>query len=246
MLSRAVSRTWSQLLHPTCRRVALISLGATVATLIGVTYGLTLVWPDNFTTGWTSFDEWITWADEAALGITALLAWYLLFPAVVTGVMSLFMEQIAGAVEAEWYPGAIGTRSSPLLEALWNGLQFAATAIALNLLALIPYLILLILGGIGAPLLFLGLNGYLIGREFFEMVALRHMDRRAVIRFRREVRGPVFQTGLLVAALFLVPIANLFAPIVGAAMMTHMFHSLKDRADLPSGTLKDRAREETP
>lgn len=236
MLNRAVSRTWKQLLHPTFRKVALIGFATTLATLIGLTVGLSEVWPEEFKTGWSSIDDWLTWADEAALGLTAILAWYFLFPAISTTIMSLFLEHIAGAVEEEWYPARIGRRPVPLMEALWNGLQFALIVIVLNLIALIPYLILLVLGGIGAPLLFLALNGYLLGREYFEMVALRHMDRRDMVRMRRTSRGPVFIGGLMMAGLFLVPVVNLFAPLVGASVLTHIFHSLVDKYGLPAVT----------
>jgi uncharacterized protein involved in cysteine biosynthesis len=70
--------------------------------------------------------------------------------------------------------------------------------------------------------LFLGLNGYLLGREYFDAVALRRADWRAAQRLWRQHRLRFVLTGTVVAALFVLPVVNLVAPIVGLAAAVHL------------------------
>jgi CysZ protein len=66
-------------------------------------------------------------------------------------------------------------------------------------------------------------NGWLLGREYFERVALRHLSRTAADALRRRHSGGVFSAGVIISVLTIVPIANLIAPLFGAAFMVHMF-----------------------
>jgi len=52
---------------------------------------------------------------------------------------------------------------------------------------------------------FLGLNGYLFGREYFEVVALRRLDRTATLAARHRVAGQVFPGGMTIAAALMTP-----------------------------------------
>ena len=79
-----------------------------------------------------------------------------------------------------------------------------------------------------APFLLIAVNGWLLGREYVEMVALRRMDRTAARAFRKAHRLRVFGVGAAMAALMAVPLANLFAPLLGAAAATHLFHRVRD------------------
>ena len=75
-----------------------------------------------------------------------------------------------------------------------------------------------LLTAVGAPLLAFVLNAALLGRDLEAMVLARHPDRP------RLGRGTRWSLGALSAASFLVPVANLLAPIVGAAMAVHLLH----------------------
>lgn len=223
MIWTALNRTWAQMLDPTFRKVIFSSLIASLATLILLTAGLSYIWPESFRFGIEWMDEFFFWLDEAALWSVAVIGWYILFPAFSALIMSLFAEQIALAVEKEWYPARQGMREIKLGEAVLSALVFALTVITLNVLAIVPYLILLLVFGIGA-ILYLALNGYLMGREYFELVALRHMPRREVNALRQRLKGRIFTLGFLLAFLFLVPVVNLFAPVIATAAMTHIVH----------------------
>ena len=57
-------------------------------------------------------------------------------------------------------------------------------------------------------------NGYLLGREYFDMVALRHMSREAARKLREANKGYVWRPGALVAFLFTLPFVNIVAPVL--------------------------------
>lgn len=234
MIATAFNRTWQQLLHPKFRSVFLTAVTAAGATLIALTFALNAYWPDSVNFGWD-------WIDSIGDSIAAAGFWtviglgsYLLFPGIVTMVMGLLTDKIAHAVEEEYYPNRTGTREVPFGDVFISAAKLALIMIIVNLLALLPYIILLFMGGIGALLLFVAINGFLLGREYFEMVAIRHMDRRSMQAFRVENSGKIFIGGALIAGMFLVPFLNILAPIVGASVMTHVFHHL--RAQAPSGS----------
>ncbi len=227
MIATALNRTWQQLLHPKFRSVFLTAVLAALATLIALTFILSNYWPETIVFGWD-------WVDEAGDYISSLGFWavvsvgsYLLFPGIATMVMSVISDQIATAVEKEYYPHRIGTRKVPITDIVISAGKLTLIMIVINLLALLPYLILFVMtASTGAFALFIAINGFLLGREYFEMVALRHMDRPEMNRMRREFGSKIFIGGAIVAAMFAVPLLNILAPIVGASMMTHIFHHL--------------------
>jgi CysZ protein len=172
----------------------------------------------------TAFFEWrpLNWLVDLLGGLSVLALSWLFFPAVVTLIMSLFFERIAAAVEALDYPGCGPPRRQPIGETLGAMLRLTALTLLLNLLALPVYLLL---PGINL-FLFLALNGYLLGREYFEVVALRRLDAAATRAARTRFGLRVFLGGVVIAALFALPLVNLVAPVVATAFMLHVFEAL--------------------
>jgi CysZ protein len=159
-----------------------------------------------------------------------VLSW-LLFPAVVTAIMSLFLERIAVAVEALDYPGRGPPRRQRIGETIAATLRLTGLTLLLNLLALPVYLLV---PGINL-VLFLTLNGYLLGREYFEVVALRRLDAAAARAARSRFGLRVFLGGVMIAALFSVPLVNLVAPVIATAFMVHVFEALPRAESHPPG-----------
>ncbi|MBO0739777.1 MAG: EI24 domain-containing protein, partial [Alphaproteobacteria bacterium] len=122
----------------------------------------------------TALFEWrpINWLVDLLGGLAVMALSWLLFPAVVTLIMGFYLEQVAAAVEAFDYPGLGPPRYQPLREVVAVTLRLSLLALLLNLLALPVYLLV---PGINL-FLFLALNGYLFGRGYFEVVALRRLD----------------------------------------------------------------------
>jgi uncharacterized protein involved in cysteine biosynthesis len=172
--------------------------------------------------------HWIGWGSTglatAFAAVVTVLALWLLFRAVAVAVVGLFADEVVAAVERRHYPDALASaRAVPFARGLAMGLRSAARVVAVNLL-LLPVYIVLLATGIGTAAAFLIVNGWLLGRDLGDMVAARHLDAAGMAAWRRGTKGPRFLLGLADAALFLIPVVNLAAPVLGAAMATHLFH----------------------
>jgi uncharacterized protein involved in cysteine biosynthesis len=160
-----------------------------------------------------------------AAALVTLLGLWLLFPAIAIAVIGMFADEVVEAVERRHYPDAAG-RAVPLGRSLRLSLGSAGRLLLWNLIAL-PFYLLLIATGVGPFLLFSAVNALALGRDLGEMVAARHHDGEAMRRWLAATRARRAILGLLAAWLFLVPFANLLAPLIGAAAATHMFHGGK-------------------
>ena len=170
------------------------------------------------------------WAYGAAAVAGVLVASLFLFPAVMAGVMAILLDEVAAAVERRHYPELPTARAQPIGEALLAGLAFAAVTLVINVLALPLYLVLLFLPPFNLFVFYL-LNGYLLGREYFELVAVRRYEMATVRRLRRAYRGRVLFAGAVIAFLLTLPLVNLVMPIVATGFMLHVFEGLRRRAD---------------
>ena len=117
---------------------------------------------------------------------------------------------------------------SPLLPPLLGG---ALAVVGLNLLCLPLYLILMFVPPFNLVLYYL-LNGYLYGREYFELVAHRRMDPMAARSMRQRNRGKVLFAGILLTFLLTIPIINFLTSVIATAFMVHVFHGLPGRKDV--------------
>lgn len=167
----------------------------------------------------------LSWLHDVLLIVSTFLvfvAFILMGAPVAQMFASIFIDRVAAAVEAKHYPQATQGGGATLGGLLVAGLSFTAVSLALNLLAL-PLQIAS--AGIGTVVL-LFVNGYLTSRTFFELAALRHVDAREARSLRRKHRVRLFLGGALISFLAMIPFVNFFAPLFGAAMMTHEYNKL--------------------
>jgi CysZ protein len=132
---------------------------------------------------------------------------------------TLFLDDIAKAVEARHYPSDPLGRGAPFWPGLLAGLRLFLVLVAVSLLML-PLDFLLPGIGNAASLL---VSGWLLGRQYFEMAALRHVSRTRMDEIRRRNRTSIIGAGAMIALLAAIPILNLFAPLFGVALMVHEF-----------------------
>ena len=179
---------------------------------------------------WWGIDTLLaTWTYHGALAsatslVVTILALWLLFRAVAIGVIGLFADTIVAAVERRHYPEALASaRDVSVARSLRMGLGSAARFVATNLM-LAPLYLVLLATGIGTAALFLAANSWLLGRDLGDMVSARHLTPDAMLEWRQATTARRFLLGLVGTMLFLVPIANILAPVIGAAMATHIYH----------------------
>ncbi len=219
---RSLSRAFAQLSDPRLRGVVLTSVGATLLLVAAVT-----------ATVWSVIDGiglvGIGWIDGvlASLGaIAVFVATMMLFPAITNVVSGLFVDRVADAVESTHYPALGEGRAVGVGESLASALRLFAAAVALNLLVLPLYIFV---PGLNL-VLFYGLNGWLLGREYMEIVAGRRMEPAEFKTFRKTHSGAVFLTGVIIAVIASIPVLNLAAPVIGTAFAVHRFQDLRAAA----------------
>lgn len=240
----ALTKAIAQLSDPPVRRVLKQALAASFALflVLWLLVGLALAWGGGEFSLWLELqgvdDFWVglvQWLAGAAAVGGVLIVSFLVFPAVVGLVMTLFLDRIARAVEARHYPELAPGREQPVGEMLADAGRLALITVVLNLLALPLYLVALFIPGMNL-ILFYGLNGYLLGREYYELVAVRRLDSQGVRRLWRERRGRLFVAGIVIAIILTIPIVNLLAPVVATGFMLHVFEAIRRRSTGGSAT----------
>jgi len=219
---RALFAAVAQLGDPAIRKYIWWSLGLTVLSYALAVGGL---W---FGLGAVNVVEpaWLDTVIDVAGGVAVFVVALLFFPTVVTVFVGLFLEGIAAAVEARHYPHLPPAREVPMGESIAGAASFAAVSIGLNVLALPIYILMPALNVV----VYLMLNGYLLGREYHELVAARRLDRSKLTAERRGHRIRLIITGMAIAGLMLVPVLNLLAPVLATALMVHVVQTLRARA----------------
>ena len=191
------------------------------AAAVGVYFGLHAL--EGFASAWLG-GEPSGWLADVLTILIVLFAHWLLFRAIAIAVIGVFADEIVAAVEARHYPGAHArARAVPLGRSIAMGLGSAGRIILVNVL-LSPIYLMLLITGVGTALVFFIVNSWLLGRDLGDMVAARHMEMGELPKWRRRTSFRRFALGALGTGLFLVPVLNLVAPVVGAAMATHAFH----------------------
>lgn len=225
-LPAALLRAVAALAEPAVRRVAVLGLGLSVLCFALLWAAAAAALYHNAQFAWRPLD----WLADLLGGFAVLGLTWLLFPAIATLIMGFFLDRVAAAVEALDYPQAGAPRRQRWSELVRVTGRLAAATIVLNLLALPLYLLA---PGINL-VLFLALNGYLLGRGYFEVAALRRLDAAAAKALRRRFAGRIFLAGVLIAGLFALPLVNLVAPVIATAFMVHVLQALPRTAPLPA------------
>ena len=211
------------------RRVLLLGLVLTVALLVAVYAAFLgfLQWSVGEEATLPLVGE-VTWLKDlltwSSVGVMLILSVFLMVP-VASAITSMFLEDVADAVEERHYPHLPAAQRTPFLDAVTDTLSFLGVIIVANLMALVLYAFF-------APLalfIFWGMNGFLLGREYFTLVAMRRVGRDQAKVLRQRHLGTIWLAGILMAMPLSIPLVNLLIPVIGAATFTHIFHRLPQR-----------------
>lgn len=222
MIAQALARGWGDLLRPRIFGVVLLGIGLTLALFValqaGLFWAIRALVPGGVTLpffGPLDLGNALSWG---SLALFPLMGFLLMAP-VAAAFGGLFAEQVAGRVEAIHYPADQG-QDLGLAEGISESVALFGAVIAVSLISLLALGIL----GPFAPVLFYGANGWLLGREFFQMAARRHLHAPQAVALRRANGVRVTLTGVAIAFLLTVPVLNIAVPVLAGAVFTHLFH----------------------
>ena len=102
-----------------------------------------------------------------------------------------------------------------------EGVKIALLTILVYLIAL-PFVFL---AGAGFLIFFIA-TAWLLGKQYFELAAMRFRPPAAAKLMRKDNAATVFAAGALIAAFVSIPIVNLATPLFGMALMVHMHKRL--------------------
>lgn len=183
---------------------------------------------------WATFAAIITAIINASAGISgaegfifhiigslggSVVAWFF-FPLLFPILMSFFDDKIFENIEREDYP-QLPAAEPPFWPTFMADAKFSLKAVLLNILCLPLYFI--------PPLwilVYYGMNGYLLGAQFFRMAAGRRMSAGEAKSLQHKASGSVFAAGVAIMVCSTIPFLNFVAPVLGIATMLHLFHHL--------------------
>ncbi len=208
------------------RSVLLRGVGLAFAILFAISS--VFVWGVGFFVGDAVNLPWIgevQWLDNvlswAMVPLMIVLSVFLMVP-VASAITSIFLDDVAQAVEDRHYPGLPTATEVSMSDGLRDTFSFLGVLVLANLVALALYLVFAPL----APFIFWALNGFLLGREYFTLAAMRRVGRAEAAKLRKRHMVTIWAAGVLMAMPLSIPLVNLFIPVLGAATFTHIFHRL--------------------
>ncbi len=229
MIFTSFFKALAQTGDPRFRKVLLLGIGLTLALLVAVYAGFLglLQWAAGDSVEFWLIGE-VTWIDDllgwGSFFLMIILSAFLMVP-VASAITSMFLDEVARAVEDKHYPALPAARKTPLWDAVRDTLNFLGILIGANVLALVVYALF----PPAAIFIFWALNGYLLGMEYFQLAAMRRLGREKATALRKQNRGTIWLAGTLMAMPLSLPLVNLIIPILGAATFTHIYHAIEAR-----------------
>lgn len=241
MIFRSFLLTLGQLGDSRFRKVLFLGIGLGFALLVA--FFAALMWLLNAALGPEAtlpFIGEVTWLDDllswTAFFSMIVLSVFLMVP-VASAITSMFLDDVADAVEDRHYPQLPKAERVSFGDALRDTVNFLGVLVAANIFALVLY----VMFPPFALFIFWGLNGFLLGREYFTLAAMRREGRAGAKALRKRHVGKIWVAGTLMAMPLSLPLVNLVIPILGAATFTHLYHQIQGR--VPYGQRNpDRAR----
>jgi len=195
------------------RRVMIKSLALTAAALALAWLGL-----DRLAVHFVAVPpSWLATLISWLIGISLVVGAVFLAAPVSSLVASLFLDEIAAHVEAEIDPFGPQGRPAPFVEATLAALRFFGLAVAVGIVTLV----LIFIPGVGL-VAWLAANAYLLGREYFELAAMRFHSAVQARELRRRHAGFVFVYGAIIAVFVAVPMVNLLTPLFATTLMVRL------------------------
>jgi CysZ protein len=231
----AAAKALAQMFTPPFRAVLMKSIGLAILVLIIFGIGLhrLLGWLAGIGEGYLEgvAGQGMATPLHALLWVLAIMAGFglaagavFLMPAVTSFVASFFSDEIAAEVEHMHYPVDPPGVPISLTRATIEGVKTGLLALLVYLIAM-PFVLF---AGLGF-LIFLVANAYLLGREYFELAAMRFRPPGEAKAMRKTNAGYIFLAGMVIAAFVSIPLVNLATPIFAMAFMVHIHKRMTGR-----------------
>ena len=228
----AAFKALSQILSPPMRSILWKSVGLALGLIVAAAVALQrlLSWLAGSGEVWaetmvgSDYHMLITifsWIVSIAAGLGIVVGAIFLMPAITSLVASVFVDDVADIVERQHYPAEKPGVALPVGRAVIEGSKTALLTILVYLIAL-P---LVLIAGAGFIVFFIA-TAWLLGREYFELAAMRFRTPEEAKIMRKQNSATVFAAGLFIAAFVSIPIVNLATPLFGMAFMVHMHKRL--------------------
>ncbi|NOZ66566.1 MAG: hypothetical protein GXP00_08765 [Alphaproteobacteria bacterium] len=223
----AMDRTLSQILDPAFLKVFIWGILTTIVAIIA-TWFLANYLKSQIVL--TQFDwQWVNDAFQWLLDVDwifNIIFFFLMgifFPPIATVFMSLYLDDVVDAVEDKYYPDRKAGKRLGVGHLAYLAVRLAFMIIFLNIIV-IPLYVFFFWVPFVPLVIFYTLNSYLLGWGYYEMVAVRHLGIKEAGQHRKSIRGQVLGGGFIITLLYSFPVINLTAPILGAAILAHLFH----------------------
>jgi CysZ protein len=228
----AAVKALSQILSPAMRTILWRSIGLALVLIVVLAIGLQrlLSWFAVYGESWAEAMlgpgfhaplNILAWILSIAAGFGVVFGAVFLMPAITSLVASVFVDDVADHVEREHYPAERPGTALPFGLAITEGVKTALLTILVYLIAL-PFVFI---AGAGFLAFFIA-TAWLLGREYFELAAMRFRSPAEAKAMRKQNAALIFTAGLVIAAFVSIPIVNLATPLFGMAFMVHMHKRL--------------------
>lgn len=228
----AAAKALSQILSPPMRSILWRSIGLALVLITVLAIGLQrlLSWFATYGEGWAesmlgpTFHtpiNLLAWVISIAAGLGVVLGGIFLMPAITSLIAGFFVDDVGDLVEREYYPAEEPGAALPLGISMIEGIKIALLTVLVYLIAL-PFVLV---AGAGFLVFFIA-TAWLLGKQYFELAAMRFRPPAEAKSMRRDNAATIFAAGAIIAAFVSIPIVNLATPLFGMALMVHMHKRL--------------------
>ncbi len=224
-LVTAIERTGQQIFDRAFLKVFFLGLATTVGAIIIAYLAANEVMKEvpGYQSDWQWWEDFVNWIMGYTVDIAFFVILFFFFAPISTIFVSIYLDDIVDCVEERFYPENKASKRLGIPKLAYLACRIALLVVVLNIIVIPLYIIFFWVPFVPIGIFYL-LNGYLLGWGYYEMVAVRHLGIKEAGIHRRSIRGVVLGVGLIMTFLFMIPIVQLIVPIVGAALICHLFH----------------------
>lgn len=224
-LVTAIERTGQQIFDRAFLKVFFLGLATTVGAIIIAYLAANEIMKEipGYQSDWEWWEDFVNWVMGYTVDIAFFVILFFFFAPISTIFVSIYLDDIVDSVEDRFYPNNKASKRLGIPKLAFLACRIALLVVVLNIIVIPLYIIFFWIPFLPLGIFYL-LNGYLLGWGYYEMVAVRHLGIKEAGIHRKSIRGVVLGVGLIMTFLFMVPIVQLIVPIIGAALICHLFH----------------------